>query len=64
MVLVGYTRKPFGLTGEMKVKPESFDLNRHEQLKEVVFQKTQNSKKVKYYMVDYLYYICFVVAFP
>jgi 16S rRNA processing protein RimM len=47
MVLVGYTQKPFGLIGELKVKPESFDLNRHELFKEVFFKKTMSSEAIK-----------------
>jgi 16S rRNA processing protein RimM len=34
--LIGFIQKPFGLVGELKVKPETFDFDRHEQLKEVV----------------------------
>ena len=29
LVLVGYTLKPYGLLGEMKVRPASFDPGRH-----------------------------------
>ena len=38
-ILVGQTLKTYGLLGEMKVRPESFDLNRHEQLEKVLFCK-------------------------
>jgi 16S rRNA processing protein RimM len=34
--LIGLIQKPFGLVGELKIKPETFDFDRHEQLKEVV----------------------------
>ncbi len=35
LVLVGIIQKPYGLLGEVKVKPESFDFERHARLKEV-----------------------------
>lgn len=34
-VLVGLIQKPFGLLGEVKIKPETFDFGRHAQLKNV-----------------------------
>lgn len=34
-VLIGLIQKPFGLLGEVKIKPETFDFDRHEQLKKV-----------------------------
>jgi 16S rRNA processing protein RimM len=33
--LVGILQKPYGLLGEMKVRPETFDFDRHESLKRV-----------------------------
>src|SRR3989338_1359808 len=35
LVLVGWIQKPYGLLGEVKVKPESFDFGRHSKLKQV-----------------------------
>ncbi len=35
LVLVGRFRKPFGLFGEIKVDPETFDFERHSKLKSV-----------------------------
>jgi 16S rRNA processing protein RimM len=34
-ILVGMIQKPYGLLGEVKIKPETFDFNRHESLKTV-----------------------------
>ena len=34
-ILVGMIQKPYGLLGEVKIKPETFDFNRHETLKTV-----------------------------
>ena len=39
VVLVGILQKPYGLLGEIKVKPETFDFERHEQLKKVHIRK-------------------------
>jgi 16S rRNA processing protein RimM len=39
LVLVGYILKPFGLLGEVKVRPASFDLDRHAELAKVFFKK-------------------------
>jgi 16S rRNA processing protein RimM len=39
LVLVGYTQKPYGLLGEMKVRPASFDFERHASLAKVYFRK-------------------------
>jgi 16S rRNA processing protein RimM len=33
--LVGYLQKPYGLLGEVKVRPETFDFDRHGKLKQV-----------------------------
>ena len=34
-ILIGMIQKPYGLLGEVKIKPETFDFNRHESLKTV-----------------------------
>jgi 16S rRNA processing protein RimM len=39
LVLIGYTQKPFGLLGELKVRPASFDMDRHSDLHTVYFKK-------------------------
>ena len=39
LVLIGYTQKPYGLLGEVKVRPASFDLDRHASLHTVYFKK-------------------------
>ena len=39
LILVGVLQKPYGLLGEIKVKPETFDFERHEQLKTVHCRK-------------------------
>lgn len=41
LVLVGYTLKPYGLLGEMKVRPASFDPERHGSLERVFFKKRE-----------------------
>ncbi len=46
LTLIGTTIKPFGLTGEIKVRPESFDIHRHNQLSEVVFKKHPKAKPI------------------
>jgi 16S rRNA processing protein RimM len=38
-ILIGYTQKPFGLLGEMKVRPATFDFDRHATLSKVYFRK-------------------------
>lgn len=38
-ILIGYTQKPFGLLGEMKVRPATFDFDRHSTLSKVYFRK-------------------------
>lgn len=40
-VLIGYTQKPYGLVGEMKVRPASFDFDRHATLAKVYFRKRE-----------------------
>ncbi len=39
LILVGTFQKPYGLLGEIKVKPETFDFERHERLKQVYCRK-------------------------
>ena len=39
LILVGVIQKPYGLLGEIKVKPETFDFDRHKQLKQVYCRK-------------------------
>jgi 16S rRNA processing protein RimM len=41
LVLVGYLQKPYGLLGEVKVRPASFDLDRHADLSTVFFKKRE-----------------------
>ena len=38
-ILIGYTQKPYGLVGELKVRPASFDFDRHADLDKVYFRK-------------------------
>lgn len=44
LVLVGYTQKPYGLLGEMKVRPASFDFERHASLSKVFFRKKEGGE--------------------
>jgi len=37
-ILIGVVQKPFGLIGEIKIKPETFDFDRHKDLKTVTFR--------------------------
>lgn len=39
LILIGYTLKPYGLLGEMKIRPTTFDFDRHEDLGTVWFRK-------------------------
>jgi 16S rRNA processing protein RimM len=39
LVLVGYTQKPYGLFGELKIRPATFDFDRHTDLSTVWFRK-------------------------
>ena len=39
LILIGVVQKPYGLLGELKVKPETFDFDRHKKLKQVYFRK-------------------------
>lgn len=41
LVLIGYTQKPYGLLGELKVSPASFDFERHTSLGTVYFRKRE-----------------------
>jgi len=45
LVLIGYIQKAFGLVGEVKVKPETFDLKRHGAL-EYVKVKLQGKDEI------------------
>ncbi len=44
LVLVGYTQKPYGLLGELKVRPASFDFERHASLARVYFRKREGGE--------------------
>lgn len=44
LILVGYTLKPYGLLGEVKVRPASFDMDRHESLEKVFFRKREDAE--------------------
>jgi 16S rRNA processing protein RimM len=44
LVLIGYTQKPYGLVGEMKVRPASFDFDRHAQLDKVYYRKREGAE--------------------
>jgi 16S rRNA processing protein RimM len=46
-VLIGYTQKPYGLVGEMKVRPASFDFDRHATLAKVYFRKREGADIVE-----------------
>ena len=45
-VLIGYTQKPFGLFGELKIRPETFDFNRYTSLSKVYFRKNENEEPI------------------
>lgn len=42
LILIGYTLKPYGLLGELKVRPATFDFDRHTGLARVYFRKRDN----------------------
>jgi 16S rRNA processing protein RimM len=44
LILVGYTLKPYGLLGEVKVRPASFDPDRHAGLGKVFFRKREDGE--------------------
>ncbi len=44
LILIGQTLKPYGLLGEMKVRPETFDIERHEKLKTVLFKRAHETE--------------------
>jgi 16S rRNA processing protein RimM len=44
LVLIGYTQKPYGLVGELKVRPASFDFDRHARLEKVYFRKREGAE--------------------
>ncbi len=43
-VLIGYTLKPYGLVGELKVRPASFDFDRHADLSRIFFRKREGAE--------------------
>ena len=43
-VLIGYTLKPYGLLGELKVRPATFDFGRHTDLGTVYFRKRDGAE--------------------
>lgn len=47
LVLVGYTLKPYGLLGEIKVRPASFDPERHASLERVFFKKREGDEALE-----------------
>ena len=47
LFLVGYTMKPFGLVGELKVRPATFDPERHTSLARVFFKKKEDSEPLE-----------------
>ncbi len=47
LIIIGQVIKPFGLTGELKVKPETFDIERHSLLKSVQFKKHPKSSIIE-----------------
>lgn len=47
LILVGMIQKPYGLLGEIKVKPETFDFDRHAKLKEVYCRKRHGKEAEK-----------------
>ncbi len=44
LVLIGYTQKPYGLVGELKIRPATFDMDRHAQLTTVYFRKRDGAE--------------------
>ncbi len=46
-VLIGYTQKPYGLFGEIKVQPTTFDFDRHATLSTVFFRKKDSDKPIE-----------------
>jgi len=44
LILVGVLQKPYGLLGEIKVKPETFDFERHARLKQVYCRKRHSQE--------------------
>jgi 16S rRNA processing protein RimM len=47
LILIGYTQKPYGLFGEVKVQPTSFDFDRHATLTTVYFRKRGIEEPIK-----------------
>lgn len=46
LTIIGQVQKAYGLVGEVKIKPETFDFGRHEQLKTVIV-RLQGSGELK-----------------
>ena len=44
LVLIGYTQKPYGLLGELKIRPATFDFERHTDLATVYFRKREGAE--------------------
>jgi 16S rRNA processing protein RimM len=44
LILIGYTMKPYGLVGELKVRPATFDFDRHSDLSTVYFRKRDSDE--------------------
>ena len=43
-ILIAYTLKPYGLLGELKVRPATFDFERHADLRTVYFRKREGQE--------------------
>jgi 16S rRNA processing protein RimM len=46
LILIGYTQKPFGLFGEIKVQPATFDFDRYLTLTQVFFRKRKSEPAI------------------
>ena len=44
LILIGYTQKPYGLLGELKIRPTTFDFDRHSDLTTVYFRKREGAE--------------------
>ena len=44
LILIGYTQKPYGLLGELKIRPATFDFDRHADLTTVYFRKREGAE--------------------
>jgi 16S rRNA processing protein RimM len=45
--LIGEVQKPYGLLGEVKIKPVTFDPDRHEKLKEIFWAPEEGSSEIR-----------------